>query len=110
MGNSQGETRGSEVPDKTAGFLRGISVGKYDNGLYLQERRQQSSVCGGICTILLAIMLITYAAVIFTAIFKRDEYTLQESSVLFEESGILDATLKDLHTQFPRDFELELRT
>ena len=69
MGNRQGGSRVSEVPEKTAGFLRGISVGKYDNGLYLDEKRQQSSVCGGLCTILLTVLLIGYAAVIFTAIF-----------------------------------------
>ena len=37
MGNTGPKLK--EVPSKTAGFLRGISVGKYDNGLYLDERR-----------------------------------------------------------------------
>ena len=59
----------SDVPAKTAGFLRGISVGKYDNGLYLDERRQQSSVCCGLITILLTTALLTYVVVVFTAIF-----------------------------------------
>lgn len=87
----------SDVAGKTAGFLRGISVGKYNNGLYLDEKRQQSSICGGLMTILLTTALLTYVVVVFTAIIQREDYTLIENSTLFAQSGIFFASVRDLH-------------
>lgn len=71
------------IAPTTAGFLRRISVGKFDKGLYLNENRHQSSICGGLLTIFLLTVIISYSAVIFTAVYKRYDYKVDESSVIF---------------------------
>jgi tetrahydromethanopterin S-methyltransferase subunit E len=67
----------------TANILRRISVGKFDQGLYLNEKRHQSSICGGLFTVFLLIVIISYSAVVFTSVFKRYDYKIDESTVLF---------------------------
>ena len=75
---------------KIASLLKLISIGKYDRGLYLNERRHQSSVCGGIFTIFLVTVILTYLITVMVTIVDRVEYTVNESSVLFYQSGIMD--------------------
>jgi hypothetical protein len=96
----------NQVQSKTAGFLRKISVGKYDQGLYMDQRRQQSSICGGLFTILITIVFFAYLAVIFSVIVQRKDFTLTENTVLFSDSGLLNQTVSQLYEQFPLTYAL----
>ena len=82
-----------KIVPKTAGLLRQISIGKYNQGLYLNEKRHQSSICGGLITIFLLTIIITHSAVIFTTIFHRYDYKVDESTVLFQNSGLAEVTM-----------------
>ena len=92
----------SALPTKTAGFLRRISIGKYDQGLYLDEQRHQSSVCGGLFTIFLVSVILLYLTVVLLTVFDRTLYSIDESSVLYQSSGILDAKVSEMEDQFPK--------
>ena len=48
---------------KTKDALKEISFGKYPGSLYLKGRLQYSTVLGGIVTLALVILLLTFAAV-----------------------------------------------
>jgi hypothetical protein len=47
-------------------MLKFISVGKYNSGLFHRGRLVQSSVFGGLATIVFAAVFISYVAVVFT--------------------------------------------
>lgn len=83
------------MPSRTASILRTMSIGKYDQGLYLDEKRQQSSICGGLFTVCLIFIIGMYMAVIFYAVIKRSEYKLDEGSVMFDNSGIKELKVRD---------------
>lgn len=106
--NSSASRGLSDVPAKTAGFLQQISVGKYDQGLYLDEKRHQASIYGGLFTIVMATVILGYMSVIFYTIFQRADFTVVESSTLFEKSGILQATVRDIYPQLPSQFSFDL--
>ena len=93
---------------KTAGILQQISIGKYDRGLYLDEKRHQSSICGGIFTILIVVTILTYMISVFSTIFNRLEYKVEESSVIFKDSGIGNLTFGQISDQMPSNFEIDL--
>ena len=105
---SAGGGGASRLSQSAGGFLQRISVGKYDQGLYLNETRHQASVWGGLFTILMATIILGYMSVLFYTIFKRADFTVVESSTLFEKSGILDQTVWDIHTQLPQQYSIDL--
>jgi hypothetical protein len=92
------------IPSKVGAFLKGISIGKYDQGLYLNERREQSSICGGLFTLLLIAVILTYSSVNFYVIVNREEYTIDESTLLFRDSGIFKQTIGQLENTLPKMF------
>ena len=100
----------SAIPSKAGAFLKGISIGKYDQGLYLNERRHQSSICGGLFTIFLITVILTYSSVIFYAIVNREEYTIDESSLLFRDSGIFQQTIGQLENTLPKMFTVDVNS
>jgi hypothetical protein len=56
--------------------LEFISVGQYYTKLYHRGKGTQSSIVGGILTIICALILVSYAVVILVPIFNRDNYNL----------------------------------
>lgn len=72
----------------------------------MDQRRQQSSICGGLFTIMIIVVFFAYLAVIFTVIVQRKEFTLQDNTVLFSDSGLLNQTVSQLYAQFPLTYTL----
>ena len=95
-------------PSKTASILRRISIGKYDQGLYLDEKRQQSSICGGLFTVCLISIIGIYMAVIFYSVYKRSEFKVDEGSLMFDDSGIRDWRVSAFEGQLPRLYSIIL--
>jgi hypothetical protein len=75
--------RRDSIKTRTVDVLQQISIGKYDRGLYLDEKRHHSSICGGILTIFIVITIIVYMTSVFSTIFQRLEYKIDESSLVF---------------------------
>ncbi len=100
--------RKDQVVSTTRTALEKISIGKYDQGLYLDEKRHHSSICGGLLTVFIVVTIVTYMSVIFSTVFNRDDYTLNESSTLFVNSGITNLTIGDIRDELPLSFELDL--
>ena len=52
--NGEGKKRSlcNKIGGTLANFLRELSLGKYEQGLYLKGRREESTITGGILTIL----------------------------------------------------------
>ena len=100
--------RSDSIKTRTVGVLQQISIGKYDRGLYLDEKRHHSSTCGGILTIFIVITIIIYMTSVFSTIFQRLEYKIDESSLVFGKSGITNLTFGQISSQLPTSFELDL--
>ena len=60
-------------------FMKLISVGKYNSGMYRNGKNQHSSVIGGILTLTIAVGMISYAYTVFYSIFNRMNYNLEET-------------------------------
>jgi hypothetical protein len=56
-----------------------ISIGQYQTKLYNDGHDTQSSVCGGLITIVCAAVLIGYAYFMIAPVLKRDTYYLEET-------------------------------
>ena len=100
--------RRDSMQTRAVGVLQQISIGKYDRGLYLDEKRHHSSICGGILTILIVVTIIGYMTSVFTTIFQRLEYKIDESSLVFVSSGITNLTFGQISSQLPTSFELDI--
>lgn len=68
----------------------------------MDKKRHQASVWGGIFTIVMATIILGYMAAIFFMIFQRSDYTVVESSTLFDQSGILSTTVWDMAGTLPQ--------
>ena len=66
----------SDCWKKLRSGLEFISVGQYYTKLYHNGRGTQSSMIGGILTIICAVILITYSIFILVPIFNKDNYNL----------------------------------
>ncbi len=66
----------SGVLAKLLDFIRLMSLGKFDRGLYYQGNRFQSSIVGGIVTMFSIAILLTYSIILLNSIVTKDEYTL----------------------------------
>ncbi len=100
--------RNHTIQSTTAGVLKQISIGKYDRGLYIEEKRHQSSICGGILTLMILVTIITYLSIVLYTVFNRLEYKIDESSVIFKDSGIDSLTFGEIWDQLPDNFEFDL--
>jgi hypothetical protein len=56
--------------DKCTAFLKTISIGKYHTVLHHRGSAFQSSIWGGMISIVLGLIIAAFAAITFTAIFK----------------------------------------
>ena len=69
-------------------LLKFVSIGQFDRGLYIRGKRFQSSLIGGIVTIIFAIFILTYAFYVFQSIIGRDLYRLDQSITDTKYSGL----------------------
>ena len=85
----------SGVLAKVLDFIRLMSLGKFDRGLYYQGMRFQSSILGGIVTIFSIAMLSTYSIILLDSVVTKEEYTLDQNYVDLKYSGFEDFTIGD---------------
>ena len=52
-------------------FLKMISVGPLDNGLYFRRKQQYLSVCSGVFTLISALAILGFAIKVYYDIFTR---------------------------------------
>lgn len=53
-----------------------LSVGKFDRGLYLNKKRFEASIIGGLVTVLCTLIIVTYSVFVFESIVSREEYRM----------------------------------
>ena len=100
-------------------LLPKLSVGKYNTVFANKGTLYQSSVLGGLITLMLSILSIGYAAYLFSSVIQRAHYNLQTQSIpvahyeieIVDESLDLDptktncpSTAKDCQFLQARDF------
>ena len=71
-------------------LLRSFSVGQYNTSLYYEARSMHSSVCGGITTIVCALLLLYYAVLTMTTVLNRNNYYLDQTSLPLAVKKIID--------------------
>lgn len=57
-------------------FLRAISIGKYNQGLFNQGELVYSTLIGGILTLALGAAFMTYLAIVFSNIVFTNQYNM----------------------------------
>ncbi len=62
--------------DKGLAVLSMLSVGKFDRGLYLNKKRFEASIIGGLVTVLCTLIIVTYSVFVFESILSREEYRM----------------------------------
>jgi hypothetical protein len=75
---------------KVVDFIKQFSLGKYDRGLYYQGIRFQSSILGGVVTLISIAALLTYSIILLDSIVAKDEYNLEQNYVDLKYSGFED--------------------
>lgn len=65
-----------------------LSIGKYNHGLYINGESHQSSICGGIITLIFAGFLLSIIVVVFRGILSRSDYSLDETIVTLAEEKL----------------------
>lgn len=84
------------LSEKGTDLLNSISLGKYDRGLYHHGKRFQSSIAGGICTLIIIVTIITYATFVFHAIVgPHKEFRLDQSVKDLKYSGLETVTVSE---------------
>ena len=78
---------------KVVDFIKHLSLGKFDRGLYYQGIRFQSSIVGGIVTLVSIATLLTYSIILLDSIVTKDEYNLDQNYVDLKNSGFEDFTI-----------------
>lgn len=67
---------------KTANFLRYISLGKYQTVFFINDHENyQSSVLGGILTVMIFILIVTYSSLTMKDIFDLRVFNLDQEYV-----------------------------
>ncbi len=62
-------------------FLRTISMGKYSTKLYYNGKGFKGSIYTGILTILFSLFFVGYVVILFSAIIKRENYSVDLNSM-----------------------------
>ena len=76
-------------------MLRILSMGKFDQGLYLDGRKHSASILGGLVTLSIILGVLVYSIILISWVFKGNIYYIQQSTELPEESGIMSLTVGD---------------
>ena len=72
-------------------ILEFISIGKYQQGLFHNKRLQHSSVWGGLLTIALGILFLTYSISQLILVFQQKNYNVDTSiEDLIKYEGFLE--------------------
>ena len=78
---------------KVLDVIKQMSLGKFDRGLYYQGIRFQSSIVGGLVTLVSIATLLTYTIILLDSIVTKDEYNLDQNYVDLKNSGFEDFTI-----------------
>jgi hypothetical protein len=78
---------------KVLDFIKEMSLGKFDRGLYYQGIRFQSSIVGGVVTLISIATLLAYSIILLDSIVTKDEYNLDQNYVDLKNSGFEDFTI-----------------
>ena len=62
-------------------FIKYISVGKYNQGLFLHGRATYSTLCGGLFTAVLIVTMLVYSGVLLESVFHRHFYHFEAQIV-----------------------------
>lgn len=85
--------------------LRYISVGKYNQGLFLGGSSSFSTLCGGVSTLLLGAIILAYSVVLFRDVITRSHYNFETTiNDLKHWEDINKFTLGDLDNHFIKAF------
>lgn len=57
---------------------------------------------------LIVVTIVTYLSLVLYTVFNRLEYKIDESSVIFKDSGINKLTFGEIWDQLPDNFEFDL--
>ncbi len=79
-------------------------MGKFDQGLYMNGRRQFASLACGLLSLSIFTVILVYSAVLMHWVFKGKVYYLQQNSEEAAESGIFKVPVKDYIDQLPIKF------
>lgn len=74
------EVQKKERCNKLHHFLRFISLGKYQTKLYSNGEVSESSSIGGCITLIMAILIISYASYVMFHIFNKDIYHIEKEA------------------------------
>jgi hypothetical protein len=75
-----------------------FSTGKHASGLFFHRRRYQSSIFGGILTLLCSVVIVVYSAITLYSIFAKESFIVEDSVSLLNSPKYLDLSLEDLET------------
>ena len=96
--------------DDFAFILKFISVGKHNQGLFLNGRRQYSTWIGGLVTLIFAFIMILFTISTLKSTINRDQYLLTYSQQSIDESSkvLYDTNIYDLEITLWRKYYLIL--
>ena len=76
--------------------LRYVSIGKHNQGLFLNGRSSYSTIFGGLVTLSLLIFMVSYTTVLFSSITNRDNFNFETKYVdVFHWQDISEFNLGD---------------
>ena len=61
---------------KISDFLKQISIGKHNQGLYLDGRRYYSTIYGGIFTLIIVFLMIVFTTATLKSIINLEQYVV----------------------------------
>ena len=76
-GNDQKKERAESKCEKIQNLLKEFSVGQYNTKMFHEESDSQSSMIGGIITILCGVFLLVYSTIILSGIIRKEIYNLK---------------------------------
>lgn len=79
-----------------------ISIGKHNSGLYHHKNRGQSSVMGGIISLISIIGIAWYSITSMYQILNRQSYVLEDSQSVLNSTRYTDISLESFETQIFR--------
>ena len=77
-----------------------ISIGKYNQGLFLNRKKENASIIGGVITIGIILLVATYSIILFINVIYRSDYKTEINRIMFAESGWENITIGKFNDMF----------
>ncbi|TNV79583.1 hypothetical protein FGO68_gene6299 [Halteria grandinella] len=77
-------------------FLKRISIGKHNQGLYFDGRRHYSTVFGGLFTLLIIFLMLVFTISTIKSIANREQYQINYTLKTLESQQAMDGEMPDI--------------